>query len=364
MRNGNPYLGGGRYIQNGGASALLGSELKRLGAKNAFMIGGKTALSITLGRIEGGLEKESVSYAIHEYSGHCSLEKCASLRAKAEAFGADIIVGIGGGKALDTAKLVANDMGLGVVTIPTSAATCAAFAVLSVVYGENGDVLYSIFHDREVLAVLMDTDIIVSGCPSRMLASGIADAAAKYPEIAFSMDFARDWEKSVLPSASLAISKFTWDLFERKGAKAVTDVAAKRLSAEVEDSICAAVALTGTVSSLVSGGRQLAIAHTFYDGVCKHFKEHQKRFLHGEIVSAGILLQMHVNGAEQVALDGARTFLRSLGTPVSLRDLDLEPSAANVDILYSYISASMDLKEEWMTKRLRSGLEGVLSRKD
>ncbi len=159
MRNGNPYLGGGRYIQTQGAAALLGQELKRYGAKHAFILGGHTALSIAVPYFSPGIREEKLDTRIEQFQGHCTLKKVATLREKAEAYSADMIVGVGGGKALDTAKLLANDMGLGIVTIPTSAATCAAFAVLSVVYSDEGDVLYSLFHDREVLSVLVDTDI-------------------------------------------------------------------------------------------------------------------------------------------------------------------------------------------------------------
>ena len=359
MRNGKPYLGGGRYIQASGAAGFAGREIRKRGNSKVFILGGKKALDIALERVEPSLAKEKITYQIEIFQGHCTLAKAAELKKKAEAFGADIIVGIGGGKALDTAKLLANDMDIDVVTIPTSAATCAAFAVLSVIYSDEGDVLYSTFHDREVAAVLVDLDLLSEKCPPRMLASGIADAAAKYPEIAFSMDFAVDWEKSVLPSASLALSKFTWDLFNKIGVQAVADTKANKISPEVEDSICAAIALTGTVSSLVSGGRQLAIAHTFYDGVCKHFKAQQKKYLHGEIVSAGIALQMRVNGFPESDIKQARAFLRALGTPVSFSDLEIDSTESNFKILYDYIKSAMSLSEDWMLERLKIGLREI-----
>lgn len=362
MRNGNPYLGGGRYIQNQNAAALLVSELRRYGAQHVFILGGHTALSIATPRFIPNIKDEKIDFIIEEFQGHCTLKKVAAFREKAKAFGADIIVGVGGGKALDTAKLLANDMGLGVITIPTSAATCAAFAVLSVVYSDEGDVLYSLFHDREVLSVLVDTDIIVSHCPSRMFASGIADALAKYPEIAFSMDFSTDWEKTVLPDTALVLSKYTWDLFQARGKSALSDVEAKNTTMNTEDVLCASIALTGTVSSLVSGGKQLAVAHSFYDSICKNFKPQQKKFLHGEIVSAGIPLQMIVNGMDASLVNQVCTFLHSIGTPLSLRDLDIEPTESNIDKIYTYIQTTMNLKEIWMTTRLRSGLEGLLAR--
>jgi glycerol dehydrogenase len=230
-----------------------------------------------------------------------------------------------------------------------------------VIYSDSGDVLYSFFHEREILAILVDTDIIVNHCPPRMLASGIADAAAKYPEVAFSMEYAKDWEKSVLPSAALAMSKFDWEQFESKGAKAVADARTHRISEEVEDCLCAAIALTGTVSSLVSGGRQLAIAHTFYDSVCKNFKAQQKKFLHGEIVSVGIRLQMCVNGLGAKEIDEAERFLSSLGAPVAMRDIEIDPTPGNIEIIYKYIVENMGLTEDWMQDRLRYGLEKVIA---
>jgi len=362
MRNGNPYLGGGRYIQTEKAAGLLGVELKRYGAKRVFILGGRTALSIASPRFEAGVRAEGIDFLVEEFQGHCTLKKCAKVREKAEKYGADMIVGVGGGKALDSTKLVADDMGLSVITIPTQAATCAAFAVLSVVYSDEGDVLYSPCHDCEVQSVLVETHTIATQCPPRMFASGVADALAKYPEIAFSMDFATDWEKTVLPSTALALSKHTWDLFLTKGEKALNDIKAKKASVDAEDVLCAAVALTGTVSSLVSGGRQLAVAHSFYDSVCKNFKAQQKKFLHGEIVSAGIPLQMLGNGMDVAQIESVIKFLRSIGTPVSLRDLDIEPTAANVDAIFDYIKTTMNLGEAWMIERLRSGLEGLLSR--
>ncbi len=361
MRKGNPYLGGGRYIQAENASGRLGSELKRLRTRKAYILGGRTALSIALPRMEVGLRAEGIEYAVEEFTGHCTVNKYTEISRRAAEFGAEIIVGVGGGKALDTAKMVATTLGLGVVTVPTSSATCAAYAFLSVIYSDSGDVLYSFFHEREILAILVDTDIIINHCPPRMLASGIADAAAKYPEIAFSMEYAQDWEKSVLPSAALAMSKFDWEQFVCKGAKAVADAKTHRISDEVEDCLCAAIALTGTVSSLVSGGRQLAIAHTFYDSVCKNFKAQQKKYLHGEIVSVGISLQMYVNGMGEKEIDEAKRFLSSIGAPVAMRDIDIESSPSNIDVIYTYIVKNMGLDKDWMLERLRYGLEKVIS---
>ena len=58
--------------------------------------------------------------------------------------------GMGGGKALDTAKGTAEKAGLPVFTFPTIAATCAATTALSVVYKEDGNFDSFYFYDKLV----------------------------------------------------------------------------------------------------------------------------------------------------------------------------------------------------------------------
>jgi len=72
------------------------------------------------------LEQQQLQLDIADYGGDCSEAGLARLRQAATAHEADVIIGIGGGKALDAAKLLADQQRLPVVTIPTSGATCAA----------------------------------------------------------------------------------------------------------------------------------------------------------------------------------------------------------------------------------------------
>ncbi len=80
MRNGNPYLGGGRYIQTQGAAALLGQELKRYGAKHAFILGGHTALSIAVPYFSPGIREEKLDTRIEQFQGTVPKTGCHTPR--------------------------------------------------------------------------------------------------------------------------------------------------------------------------------------------------------------------------------------------------------------------------------------------
>ena len=88
---------------------------------------------------------------------------------------------MGAGKALDTAKAVANNLKVPVVVFPALASTDAPTSGLSVVYTEEGEFEQYLFYKKNPDLVLMDTKIIASA-PARMLASGISDALATLVE--------------------------------------------------------------------------------------------------------------------------------------------------------------------------------------
>ena len=71
--------------------------------------------------------------------------------------------GIGGGRIIDIAKAAGDMADASIFTIPTSAATCAAYAVLYVVYGEDGNVDHSGFLNHEISGVIVDMDLVVQG---------------------------------------------------------------------------------------------------------------------------------------------------------------------------------------------------------
>jgi len=359
MRNNAPILlGAGDFVQGPGALDQLGAIVRRYGER-ALVVAGEIAWHKTKDRVTASLATAGVIFTLHPFRGYCSDLTTDAVASQAVAMSAEVIVGIGGGKCLDTAKWGSDKAGLRAVTVPTSVATCAAYVSLCVLYDDTGSTITSVFTKREVGAVVMDTQLIATDCPPRMFAAGIADALAKEPELYFSIRFSADWEKSVLPDMGYAIAAFNTNRYFTQGERALAAVASQSLTNDVEDIACMNVALTGMVSCLASGGKQLAIAHSIYDCICTHFKPQRAAFLHGEIVSCGLAVQMAVNGYEEERIAQLVAFLKRIGTPTKLADIGVEPTEGNVHIILDYVFKNMGITDPMIQDIIKTHIRRI-----
>lgn len=127
-------FGAGRYIQEAGALKYVGEEAKRLGGK-ALVIAGPRAWAATEGKVEKSLKEAGVPFVLSVYDGQNTYEKAKAHAAQMAEAGCDFVIGVGGGRIMDQAKATAHFAdSKPVLQVPTSIATCAAFAPLSVMY--------------------------------------------------------------------------------------------------------------------------------------------------------------------------------------------------------------------------------------
>ncbi|MGS9059173.1 iron-containing alcohol dehydrogenase, partial [Salmonella enterica subsp. enterica serovar Infantis] len=73
------------------------------------------------------------------FSSECSDEESARISARAQEIGADVMVGMGGGKTLDTAKATGASLRLPLAVVPTLASTDAPCRSLVVIYTPEGN---------------------------------------------------------------------------------------------------------------------------------------------------------------------------------------------------------------------------------
>ena len=213
------------------------------------------------------------------------------------------MAGIGGGRLIDIAKAAGDMADVSIFTIPTSAATCAAYAVLYVVYGEDGNVDHSGFLNHEISGVIVDMDLVVNDCPRRYFVSGIVDAMAKKPEFSFTMSHLKDEGMIATSEIATKIADFTYSKYMRDTRQALRDFDDKKDGMLLDDMVNMNIMLPGMVSALSTGGKQLAVAHNFYDAICCMHKDVRKKYLHGEIVAMALPLQLAVNGSPEAEIE-------------------------------------------------------------
>ena len=296
-------VGAGRYIQCHGALKRAGEEMVFFGKKAYLLYGDDVVKGKSSQVLEESLRKSGITFQSEIFEGPSTEKNFGEVAARVRESGAEIVAGIGGGRIIDIAKAAGDMADASIFTIPTSAATCAAYAVLYVVYGEDGNVDYSGFLNHEISGVIVDMDLVVNDCPRRYFVSGIVDAMAKKPEFSFTMAHLKDEGMIATSEIATKIADFTYSKYMRDTRQALKDFDDGKDSMLIDDMVNMNIMLTGMVSDLSTGGKQLAVAHNFYDAICCMHKDVRKKYLHGEIVAMALPLQLAVNGSPEAEIE-------------------------------------------------------------
>ena len=121
------------------------------------------------------LTAQNIRSHVEQFQFECTTEEIARLTAAFQASGANVVVGVGGGKALDAAKAVAHACKAALLLVPTIASTDAPCTALAVVYKADGTFDHYLFLPHNPDTVLADTTIIAQA-PARFFAAGVGDA--------------------------------------------------------------------------------------------------------------------------------------------------------------------------------------------
>nr|WP_201280543.1 iron-containing alcohol dehydrogenase family protein [Hassalia byssoidea] len=303
-----------KVIRGAGALTSCGEAISRLGTRPLILAGDRT-LALIQTHLQPVLQQLQVAQA--SYGADCCEDSLNSLRKAAKEHLADVIIGVGGGKALDTAKLIAHQLQLPVVTIPTSGATCAAWTALSNVYSDKGAFLYDVALSQCPDLLILDYDLIETA-PQRTLIAGIGDAIAKWYEASVSSGHS---EQTLIISA-VQQARVLRDILFQKSAAAL-EAPGSDIWREVVD---ATVLLAGVIGGIGGAQCRTVAAHAVHNGlthICKHDS------IHGEKVAYGILVQLRleemVQGSQLAAAARQQLlkFYTEIGLPQKLSDLGL-----------------------------------------
>jgi glycerol dehydrogenase-like iron-containing ADH family enzyme len=297
------------------ALAQSGAAIARLGQR-PLLVGGDLTLKVVQPFLETALAGLAIAQAT--YGEDCSEMALESLRQATTTHQADVVIGIGGGKALDAAKLLAYQQQLPIVTIPTSAATCAAWTALSNIYSEQGAFLYDVALAKCPDLLVLDYGLIQTA-PSRMLVAGIGDALAKWYEASVSSGHS----DQTLIIAAVQQARVLRDLLFQKSAAALQEPG----GTDWREMIDATVLLAGVIGGLGGAQCRTVAAHAVHNGLTHLLQSHHT--LHGEKVAYGILVQLRLeelvqgNRLAATARQQLLKFYTEIGLPQSFADLGL-----------------------------------------
>lgn len=294
------------------------SRVCKIYGKRILLIGGEKGMKAGLPRLQEALKDSDYKIVDAVLYGHdCTYTAIKRLVQYGKSLKVDMIFGMGGGKALDTAKGVANELGLPIFTFPTIAATCAATTALSVVYREDGSFEEFYFYDRPANHCFIDLTVIANA-PDQYLQAGMGDTIGKF----FECHFAARGDKLAHSSAlGREISNMCYAPLYEHGIQALKDCKEKRCSEDLKEAVLANIVSTGLVSLMVLDDYNCAIAHSVYYGLVL-IPGYEEDNLHGNGVAYGVLVQLAVDGELEEAVK-LKEFLQALEIRTTLKEMGI-----------------------------------------
>ncbi len=301
-----------QYIQGAGELANIGQYTKRLGSKFLVICSANTRARIER-MVTDSFAAAEKEVAFCAFSGKATKDEIARVQAEGAALGCNVVVGAGGGKTIDVAKAIADNLDQPVVIVPTVASNDAPCTGLSVIYNDEGVVIKVQFTKRDPDLVLADTAILAKA-PARLFASGIGDALGTWFEArACRASGAKTLARGTCSETAAMLSKLCYDILMRDGVQAMTDVKKGEATQAVENVVEATIYLSGVGTE--SGG--LAAAHAINDSLV--YVSPIKNMYHGERVAFGTLVQLVLEKAPE--LQTVLRFLKATGLPTTLADM-------------------------------------------
>jgi glycerol dehydrogenase-like iron-containing ADH family enzyme len=328
-------IGPAQVLRGPGAWTEALPLLARLG-QHVLLLGRSQATAELRNQLQADLEAAGLRVTAALLRHDCCEADLGRLAQEARRAGVNLVLAAGGGKVLDAGKLLAHRLELACVTVPTSAATCAGWTALANLYSPQGA-----FEGDVALArcpdLLVFDHALVGQAPARTLASGIADAMAKWYEASVSSGASGDGLiQQAVQMARVLRDQLLLD----------AEAALQEPGGEAWVRVAEACGLTAGLIGGIGGARcRTVAAHAVHNGLTQLQATHG--VLHGEKVGFGILVQLRLEevlGGSQLAAQARRQLLplfQRLAIPCTLAELGLgQASLAELEQVCAFACAA------------------------
>ena len=305
----------GKYIQGVGALGELPALIELLGSKG-LVLASPSARAKVLPAC--GVDWAARGIAVEVFGGECCETELDRVSAAIGRAHADVIVGVGGGKTIDTAKIAADRARVPAIVVPTIASTDAPTSGCAVVYTDDGIFVEVCYQRLNPAAVLVDVGTIAAA-PARFLVAGMGDALSTRFE-------ARTCERTHSPNecggygtaAGFALAKLCYETLLSHGVAARRANDAHLVTPALERIVEANILLSGI--GFESAG--LATAHAVHNGLTALPETHAS--YHGEKVSFGVLVGLQLTDVPTDETAAVYSFCEDVGLPTTLAEIGLE----------------------------------------
>jgi glycerol-1-phosphate dehydrogenase [NAD(P)+] len=287
----------------------VGVTLTRLGFKGpALVVTGHKVISIA-----GDIVLDSLKHAGFKSSTivaeNATTSQVTRVQREIRRLKPDIVVGVGGGKDIDVAKLSSMKASKQFLSVPTAASHDGIASPLVSMKGLNRPYSY-VAHAP--IAIVADTSIIAKS-PYRLIASGCGDVVAKYTAV-------RDWKLAHRIkneyygdyAAELALMSSRLVMRNASSIRAISDSGVRTL---VEALISCGVAMSIAGSSRPCSGAEHLFSHALSMIA-------PKPGFHGEQVGVGTIMCAYLHGGNWQLI---KDVLHTIGGPTTAKELGIDP---------------------------------------
>ncbi|WEG73132.1 glycerol dehydrogenase [Vagococcus intermedius] len=316
-----------KYVQGENELLNLGYFVKTFG-ESALLIAHKDDIARVQTQLDETAEKFGVKFVTSDFNGECSRQEIARLQEVAKENQTDCIIGLGGGKAIDTSKCVAE--GEHLIIVPTIAATDAPTSHSAVMYTPEGEFDDYAYFKQSPSVVMVDTTIIANA-PTRFLVAGMGDAlstmfearatANSYSNVNAGLPcgvLTGEAKPAKNTIAAYTMAKVCYETLLENGYNAKIACDNNLVTPALENIVETNILLSGL--GFESSG--LAAIHAIHDGLTALEGTHH--FFHGEKVAFSTICQLVLENAETDELYEVLDFCLSVGLPVCLADIGVD----------------------------------------